>query len=176
MANFNTAAKAASSATTSSSNVTSDWTASGYASKNTDVVDYYNQYASIIKGDTGISNISDYLLFHWNTWGMAEGRGFAVGGAFTNSIVSSPTAFNMGVMGEAGPEAIMPLTNINGSLGVRAEMPSNDELIAEMRELRSEVVMLRAETRAIVGNTSKSAKLLDRAMPDGQSILVTTTA
>ncbi|PIF53508.1 lambda family phage tail tape measure protein [Pseudomonas sp. 29] len=51
---------------------------------------------------------------------------FANGGAFTNSIVSAPTAFGMaggraGVMGEAGPEAIMPLTRTsNGKLGVLA--------------------------------------------------------
>lgn len=49
---------------------------------------------------------------------------FANGGAFTNSIVSTPTAFGMaggraGVMGEAGPEAIMPLTRTSsGKLGV----------------------------------------------------------
>lgn len=51
---------------------------------------------------------------------------FANGGAFTNNIVSTPTAFGMaggraGVMGEAGPEAIMPLTRTSsGKLGVIA--------------------------------------------------------
>ncbi|MCI8210768.1 hypothetical protein AUC61_14615 [Pseudomonas sp. S25] len=51
---------------------------------------------------------------------------FANGAAFSNSIVSNPTAFGMaggktGVMGEAGPEAIMPLTRTaGGQLGVRA--------------------------------------------------------
>lgn len=51
---------------------------------------------------------------------------FADGGAFSNSVVSKPTAFGMaggqtGVMGEAGPEAIMPLTRTaGGALGVRA--------------------------------------------------------
>ncbi len=49
---------------------------------------------------------------------------FANGGAFTNSIVNKPTLFpfakGTGLMGEAGPEAIMPLTRTaNGSLGVR---------------------------------------------------------
>ncbi len=45
---------------------------------------------------------------------------FAKGGAFTNGVVSTPTAFNMGMMGEAGPEAIMPLSRTSdGSLGVR---------------------------------------------------------
>lgn len=53
--------------------------------------------------------------------------GFANGGAFTNSIVTKPTLFSfangsaMGQMGEAGPEAIMPLKRgANGSLGVQA--------------------------------------------------------
>lgn len=54
---------------------------------------------------------------------------FANGGAFTNSIVSSPTLFQfadggvmkMGVMGEAGDEAVMPLDrDSSGRLGVRA--------------------------------------------------------
>ncbi|QDR69221.1 phage tail tape measure protein [Pseudomonas sp. BJP69] len=51
---------------------------------------------------------------------------FANGGAFTSTIVSTPTAFGMaggkiGVMGEAGDEAIMPLTRTSGGqLGVMA--------------------------------------------------------
>ncbi|MDX9668762.1 phage tail tape measure protein [Pseudomonas sp. P8_250] len=53
---------------------------------------------------------------------------FAKGGAFTNSVVSKPTAFstsssNSNIMGEAGPEAIMPLSRgSDGSLGVRASV------------------------------------------------------
>lgn len=58
-----------------------------------------------------------------NANGNAFGGGrvipFAAGG-----VVSSPTMFPMrggtGLMGEAGPEAIMPLTRIGGKLGVRA--------------------------------------------------------
>ena len=46
---------------------------------------------------------------------------FANGG-----VVSSPTHFpmagrNVGLMGEAGPEAIMPLARVNGKLGVRTQ-------------------------------------------------------
>lgn len=51
---------------------------------------------------------------------------FAKGAAFTNSIVSTPTLFRfangaaLGEMGEAGPEAIMPLKRgPNGALGVQ---------------------------------------------------------
>ncbi len=51
---------------------------------------------------------------------------FANGGAFTNAVVDKPTMFAfakgraLGLMGEAGPEAIMPLKRASdGSLGVR---------------------------------------------------------
>jgi len=51
---------------------------------------------------------------------------FANGGAFTNTVVNTPTLFRfangagLGEMGEAGPEAIMPLKRgPNGSLGVQ---------------------------------------------------------
>lgn len=56
--------------------------------------------------------------------------GFAKGGAFSNGlgsgILNSPMVFpmaggNVGVAGEAGPEAILPLTRgANGELGVRS--------------------------------------------------------
>ncbi len=51
---------------------------------------------------------------------------FAKGGMFTNSIVTEPTLFKFargtGLMGEAGPEAIMPLRrDSDGNLGVMAK-------------------------------------------------------
>lgn len=70
-------------------------------------------------------------------WGVGQAKGgawaggtqfFAKGGAFTNSVVSKPTAFGSStssnnIMGEAGPEAIMPLSRgSDGSLGVRAQV------------------------------------------------------
>ena len=63
-------------------------------------------------------------------YGSENYQAFAKGGTFTNQIVTSPTLFRFakgsgfgtGLMGEAGPEAIMPLTRTsNGSLGVLAE-------------------------------------------------------
>lgn len=54
--------------------------------------------------------------------------GYANGGVFSNGIYDSPTLFKFarggrfGVMGEAGPEAVMPLRRgPDGSLGVRAD-------------------------------------------------------
>lgn len=77
---------------------------------------------------------------------------FAKGGAFTNGIVTEPTMFNMGQMGEAGPEAIMPLTRMaDGSLGVAySGQQANDELVAELRALRAEVAELKQHSAANV--------------------------
>lgn len=70
--------------------------------------------------------------------GAAYDRGgieyYAKGGMFTNSIVDSPTLFKFakgtGLMGEAGPEAIMPLKrDSQGNLGVRAGGGGNVEVV-----------------------------------------------
>ncbi|HBP0164457.1 phage tail tape measure protein [Pseudomonas aeruginosa] len=83
---------------------------------------------------TAGASASGYTGNAYANWAAAQADGgawangvqfFANGAAFTNSIVSRPTAFGMaggrtGVMGEAGPEAILPLArNSDGSLGVR---------------------------------------------------------
>lgn len=64
-------------------------------------------------------------LFGFAKGGAFEGgaQRFAKGSAFTNQIVNRPTPFRFargaGLMGEAGPEAIMPLgRDANGRLGV----------------------------------------------------------
>lgn len=81
--------------------------------------------------DAGAGNISDMLSgLAANGAYFANGvAAFAKGGMFTNSVVSSPTLFKFadggvqrtGLMGEAGPEAIMPLRrSASGRLGVEA--------------------------------------------------------
>jgi lambda family phage tail tape measure protein len=64
-----------------------------------------------------------------NTFDAGGVQAFANGGAFTNQVVSRPTPFKFasgggfkaGLMGEAGPEAIMPLRRgPGGALGVQA--------------------------------------------------------
>ncbi|MDU0638010.1 phage tail tape measure protein [Pseudomonas aeruginosa] len=84
---------------------------------------------------TAGASASGYTGNAYANWAAAQANGgawangvqfFANGAAFTNSIVSRPTAFGMaggrtGVMGEAGPEAILPLARgADGSLGVRS--------------------------------------------------------
>lgn len=63
----------------------------------------------------------------------------AKGGTFSNGIYNSPTLFafakggKFGVMGEAGPEAVMPLTRgPDGSLGVRADGGSTAPVIVNV--------------------------------------------
>jgi phage-related minor tail protein len=71
----------------------------------------------------GLESVIQGLLPFENGGSFSQGRvtPFATGG-----VVSNPTYFPMrggtGLMGEAGPEAIMPLSRgANGKLGVRAE-------------------------------------------------------
>jgi lambda family phage tail tape measure protein len=66
-------------------------------------------------------------------------RAFAAGGAFTNQIVSAPTyfryggGFDLGLMGEAGPEAVVPLTRMgDGSLGVRTENGGGTKVVVNI--------------------------------------------
>lgn len=80
------------------------------------------------------STQAGYSPQYMDSWGAVQAKGgawsggvqmFAKGEAFTNSILNAPTPFGMaggkvGVAGEAGPEAIMPLARgSDGSLGVQ---------------------------------------------------------
>lgn len=77
------------------------------------------------------------------------------------------------LVGENGPELEATGPSRIFSASQTAAMLSgggNAELIAEVRALRSEVAGLRAEAQATAGHTSKTARLLDRAMPDGDAL------
>lgn len=105
---------------------------------------------------------------------------YADGGAFTNGIVDSPSAFNIGVMGEAGPEAIVPLSRTSdGSLGIRATGSNNEALIAEIRVLKesNERVTRRLERALadISNHTEETKKLLDSVVRGGEVISTETT-
>jgi len=95
---------------------------------------------------------------------MGEPAPFALGGMFTNGIVTEPTSFPMGLMGEAGPEAIMPLhRGGDGSLGVRAELPAlppllgGGDVIEVLQDLKREVAELRRENAKLQGEGNKHA-------------------
>lgn len=84
----------------------------------------FQQSSHPLYGGGGIGDILG-SLFSANGNGFYNGSvmRFANGGTFTNSIVNRPTMFayggKFGVMGEAGPEAVVPLTRgRDGKLGV----------------------------------------------------------
>ncbi|MER9854542.1 MULTISPECIES: phage tail length tape measure family protein [unclassified Mesorhizobium] len=89
-------------------------------------------FGSVFGGGSDPGIISALGLAHGGSFGSEGMSKFAKGGDFTNSIVSRSTPFSfangtaLGEMGEAGPEAIMPLKRMgNGDMGVAAIMPGN---------------------------------------------------
>lgn len=89
---------------------------------------------------------------------------FANGGAFTNGVVTRPTAFNMGLMGESGSEGILPLANIGGRLGVHAKMGGNDN--SEIQAVRQELSEMKRFLEEIMW-ASKGTESATRSMDEG---------
>lgn len=105
------------------------------------ISDALSQSASAPAGGGFLSGIGSIIggLFNANGNAFAtQGvQAFANGGSFTNTIVAQPTPFafggKLGVMGEAGPEAVLPLTRTaGGQLGVRAEISAVQASAAKM--------------------------------------------
>ena len=104
-------------------------------------------------------------------------RFFADGGAFTNGVVSKPTSFNMGLMGESGSEAIMPLTNVNGKLGVHVVQSANDSNMnsdEELAELKRQNQILQAQN-AILQEGFKQLIAVNRVQNDNLEDINSTT-
>lgn len=130
------------------------------------LVDDARAYVEAQKGYSASSDITQTVIARI----VNELRGlgiqqFATGAAFTNGIVTRPTYFNIGEMGEAGKEGIFPLADVGGSLGIRGIVPDNS---GELAALRSEVVALRTtlerllsgQIAAVVESSQRSAQTI----------------
>jgi Ca2+-binding EF-hand superfamily protein len=166
---------------------------------------YKSDYASIYGSDRKRGVLAQEVMYQYPGAVSVAGNGmyivdysklpvsasdlkFAKGGAFSSSIITRPTAFPIGLMGEAGPEAVMPLARTStGSLGVVAQtnpgdtttremLTQNAQLIQEVKQLREEVGLLRYEARATASATGKTTRLLERVTQNGDSLLVTDAA
>jgi len=87
-----------------------------------------NAGVSWVSGSSNVSVGQGALNAMGGQMGVKPAIPAANGGVFSNGVYSSPTLFafakggKFGVMGEAGPEAVMPLRRTSdGSLGVKAE-------------------------------------------------------
>ena len=99
-------------------------------------------------------------------------KAFAKGSAFSNSIVSQPTLFRFadgtGMMGEAGPEAIMPLArDSQGRLGVRyegREAPRQSGRAAPAQPAQNNLRIVNAFDTSVVGDYMGSS--------DGEKVIM----
>lgn len=106
-------------------------------------------FAKALFGGTGAVGSSLAAFFGipsamGNAFSTAGVMKYAMGGTFTNQIVNKPTLFKaangLGVMGEAGPEAIMPLRRgSNGVLGVESSGGAVSVVVNNYGKERAEV-------------------------------------
>lgn len=110
-------------------------------------------WKSLVGGTSGGGGLFGLL---GNLLPNAKGNAFSAGRVTPfarGGVVSSPTLFPMrngtGLMGEAGPEAIMPLTRTaDGKLGVRAAGAGGAQQVIMRVELDNEVLKARIEEEA----------------------------
>ena len=96
-----------------------------------------------------------------SVWALFDAAGvprFATGAAFRNGVVSRPTMFDIGQMGEDGEEAIMPLANIGGSLGVRYAGPDFGAMTGEMTRALAAMEARLVEANALLASIQASAR------------------
>jgi lambda family phage tail tape measure protein len=98
---------------------------------------------SVVEPIAGAITSTNLFSSTGNLFGFASGGVFGNISAASNSVVTQPTAFSYsgltpfasggGVMGEAGPEAVMPLTRTpSGDLGVKAESSGPQDVKVEI--------------------------------------------
>ncbi|MFD1189756.1 phage tail length tape measure family protein [Phenylobacterium conjunctum] len=136
------AAQARLEVSTSTSATASTFNGAGYLSANPDVAAAYQDY---LAGTGPYSwaysaglTAEQFAKAHYDMQGQSEGRtGYATGAVVTRPI----SLGDSGVAGEAGPEGILPLANVNGRLGVRASINqgSDQETKDLLRQILTEM-------------------------------------
>lgn len=144
-----------------------------YVEGNPDLLALFRSNSGMAKGRTE----AEFGAYQWANYGLPNGgenravRPYALGGAFTGPVgamsdmLTRPTELNVGIGGEAGAEAIMPLRRgADGRLGVASDGGNNAALLAEVRAMRSEMAAMRSDSAQTARNTGSTAKNIDRAM------------
>jgi len=131
--------------------------ASSYLSANADVLSAYNS------NNFGMS-ADEFAAYHFANYGRFEGRAFANGGFHTGG---------MRLVGEYGPEleATGPARYYSAS---QTQSMLGGGVVDEIKGLREEVSMLRAEARATAVNTGRTQDIMKRVTRNGESMIVAT--
>lgn len=83
---------------------------------------------------------------------LPEAKKFATGAAFLgHGVYQRPTAIDIGQMAEAGPEALLPLANVGGKLGVLSAGGGDPAPVVE------QLMALGTQLAEIIANTGASA-------------------
>jgi hypothetical protein len=129
----------------------------------------YQKTISIM--DAAMSKLNELTEAYWNKYPderppvIGTPMMYAEGGIFSNGIVSQPTMFNQSMMGEKGPEAIMPLVRGPQGLGVRAA--GGDNSPEQTALLKRVITAIESGNFVNAKNGSKITKILSRFDDDG---------
>ena len=118
----------------------------------------YNQYV------TGAAGQEVKNAFAGDPENLRRIYGFADGGMYPGGLA---------LVGEEGPELIN--FNQGGQVynaGQTSSLLNSGDAVEELKAVRQEIVMLRAEVRADVSYNAKTARLLTRVTPDGDTLAV----
>lgn len=112
-----------------------------YAANNPDLLAARRAGTALTEFATDREAIEQHYLLKGKDEIAAGTRFYAKGGVFTNQVVTRPTTFDIGMMAEAGPEAIMPLFQGPRGLGVVVSSSSGrtdallEQVIVELQAL-----------------------------------------
>lgn len=95
---------------------------------------------------------------------------FATGAAFSNGIVTRPTNFRIGQMGEKGKEGVVPLAEVGGKLGINAANLGNNSSDRALGELVNKFEQLSSKFDRVVESTKESAELLNTVTRGGRAM------
>jgi hypothetical protein len=137
------------------------WNSTGYWNKNADLRDYWAREGAAVSKlaqfnkDPNATPLQEYLLWHYQNYGIKEGRKFARGGLYPGG---------MALVGEEGPELINfrqpgQVYTAGQTADILRGQGSNAELVSELRALREEQ---RAQALAMVTMQQKLTKIVGR--------------
>jgi tape measure domain-containing protein len=131
------------------------------------LLQYNKQYNESIAGDISSQDTEAKLNALRKQITDAGGTpAFAKGAAFSGGVVKEPTLFNMGLMGEAGAEGILPLAKTSsGALGVQAvgvgSQEVSERLVESNRHLGALVRLQQASNLKIIEKLSEVEQRLE---------------